>query len=85
MCGIRLPLWDISTSFPHTEHLIVFVFIVINRSQYTNSIRDQRYWNRENRPKNVSALQLALCPTMPLAEQTQAQQTQPQQTQQQTQ
>jgi hypothetical protein len=53
--------------------VIIFAFIVINRSQYTNNIRDQRYWNRENRPKNASALQIALCPKMPQAEQTQAQ------------
>jgi len=64
--------------------VIIFVFIVINRSQYTNHVRDQRYWNRENRPKNVGALQLSLCPMMPQAQQaqqTQAQQTQAQQTQ----
>lgn len=53
--------------------VIVFVFIVINRSQYTNRIRDQRYWNRENRPKHMSALQLSLCPTMPQDAQTQQQ------------
>jgi len=87
-------LWRMGISTGYTAAIyavpvvIIFAFIVINRSQYTNSIRDQRYWNRENRPKNVSALQVALCPTMPLAEQTQAQQTQAQtqqQTQQQTQ
>jgi len=77
-------LWRMGLSTGYTAAIyavpvvIVFVFILINRSQYTNNIRDQRYWNRENRPKNVSALQLALCPKMPSAEQTQ--QT-PQQTQ----
>ena len=77
-------LWRMGLSTGYTAAIyavpvvIVFVFILINRSQYTNNIRDQRYWNRENRPKNASALQLALCPKMPPAEQTQ--QT-PQQTQ----
>lgn len=70
-------LWRMGLSTGYTAAIyavpvvIVFVFILINRSQYTNNIRDQRYWNRENRPKNVSALQLALCPKMPPAEQTQ--------------
>jgi hypothetical protein len=70
-------LWRMGLSTGYTAAIyavpvvIVFVFILINRSQYTNNIRDQRYWNRENRPKNVSALQLALCPKMPSAEQTQ--------------
>lgn len=70
-------LWRMGLSTGYTAAIyavpvvIVFVFILINRSQYTNNIRDQRYWNRENRPKNASALQLALCPKMPSAEQTQ--------------
>ncbi len=64
-------LWRMGISTGYTAAIyavpvvIIFVFILINRSQYTNHIRDQRYWNRENRPKNVSALQLALCPKMP--------------------
>ena len=64
-------LWRMGMSTGYTAAIyavpvvIIFVFILINRSQYTNSIRDQRYWNRENRPKNSSALQLALCPKMP--------------------
>lgn len=64
-------LWHMGISTGYTAAIyavpvvIIFVFILINRSQYTNRIRDQRYWNRENRPKNVSALQLALCPKMP--------------------
>lgn len=64
-------LWRMGISTGYTAAIyavpvvIIFVFILINRSQYTNRIRDQRYWNRENRPKNVSALQLALCPKMP--------------------
>jgi FtsH-binding integral membrane protein len=68
-------LWRMGMSSGYTAAIcavpvvIIFVFIVINRSQYTNNIRDQRYWNRENRPKNASALQLALCPKMPHAEQ----------------
>ncbi len=70
-------LWRMGVSTGYTAAIyavpvvIVFIFIIINRSQYTNNIRDQRYWNRENRPKNASALQLALCPKMPPAEQTQ--------------
>lgn len=77
-------LWRMGMSSGSTAALyavpvvIIFVFIVINRSQYTNRIRDQRYWNRENRPKNMGALQLSLCPTMP---QTQAMQTQADQAQ----
>ncbi len=72
-------LWRMGLSTGYTAAIyavpvvIIFAFIVINRSQYTNNIRDQRYWNRENRPKNVSALQLSLCPKMPQADQTQAQ------------
>ena len=45
--------------------IIIFVMILINRSQYTNNIRDKRYWHRENRPKDYGTLQLSLCPTMP--------------------
>ncbi len=45
--------------------VISFVIILIVRSQYTNTIRDQRYWHRENRPKEYGALQISLCPTMP--------------------
>lgn len=69
-------LWRMGVSTGYTAAIyavpvvIIFAFIVINRSQYTNNIRDQRYWNRENRPKNASALQIALCPKMPQAEQT---------------
>ena len=72
-------LWRMGVSTGYTAAIyavpvvIIFAFIVINRSQYTNNIRDQRYWNRENRPKNASALRIALCPKMPQAEQTQAQ------------
>lgn len=72
-------LWRMGLSTGYTAAIyavpvvIIFAFIVINRSQYTNNIRDQRYWNRENRPKNASALQLALCPKMPQEQQTQAQ------------
>jgi len=64
-------LWRMGISTGYTAAIyavpvvIVFVFIVINRSQYTNTSRDQRYWNRENRPKNSNALQIALCPKMP--------------------
>ena len=64
-------LWRMGISTGHTAAIyavpviIIFVFILINRSQYTNRIRDQRYWNRENRSKKSSALQLSLCPTMP--------------------
>jgi hypothetical protein len=69
-------LWRMGLSTGYTAAIyavpvvIVFAFIVINRSQYTNNIRDQRYWNRDNRPKNASALQIALCPKMPQTEQT---------------
>ena len=62
-------LWRMGISTGHTAAIyavpvvIIFVFIVINRSQYTKTVRDQRYWNRENR-KNASAFQISLCPTI---------------------
>ena len=63
-------LWRMGISTGHTAAMyavpvvIIFVFILINRSQYTKTMRDQRYWNRENQPKGPSALQLSLCPTI---------------------
>jgi len=66
-------LWRMGISTGYTAAIyavpvvIVFVFIVINRSQYTNTSRDQRYWNRQDRPTN-SALTIALCPEMPQAQ-----------------
>lgn len=62
-------LWRMGISTGHTAAIyavpvvVIFVFILINRSQYTKTVRDQRYWNRGNQKKTASAFQLSLCPT----------------------
>lgn len=62
-------LWRMGISTGHTAAIyavpvvVIFVFILINRSQYTKTVRDQRYWNRGNQKKAASAFQLSLCPT----------------------
>ena len=62
-------LWRMGISTGHTAAIyagpvvVIFVFILINRSQYTKTVRDQRYWNRGNQKKAASSFQLSLCPT----------------------
>jgi len=62
-------LWRMGISTGHTAAIyavpvvVIFVFILINRSQYTKTVRDQRYWNRGNQKKAASAFQMSLCPT----------------------
>jgi len=42
--------------------IIIFVLIVINRSNFTNVWRDNRYWNRVNFSGKYGKIPLPLCP-----------------------
>lgn len=42
--------------------IIIFVFTVINRSQYTNVYRDKRYWNRNTFNDKYGKIPIPLCP-----------------------
>ena len=42
--------------------LVIFVLILINRSQYTSNTRDQRYWNRKNFSGKYGKIPLPNCP-----------------------
>ena len=41
--------------------IIIFTIIVIRRSQYTDVLRDKRYWNKQIFPSNYGQIQ-AICP-----------------------
>ena len=42
--------------------VVIFVLIVLNRSQYTSNTRDQRYWNRKNFGGKYGKIPLPNCP-----------------------
>ena len=42
--------------------IIIFVLTVINRSQYTNILRDKRYWNRNTFNGKYGKIPIPLCP-----------------------
>ena len=42
--------------------VVIFVFILIRRSQYTANTRDQRYWNRKNFSGKYGKIPLPNCP-----------------------
>jgi hypothetical protein len=42
--------------------IIIFVLTVINRSQYTNVMRDKRYWNRNTFNDKYGKIPVPLCP-----------------------
>ena len=42
--------------------LVIFVLILVRRSQYTSNTRDQRYWNRKNFGGKYGKIPLPNCP-----------------------
>jgi hypothetical protein len=42
--------------------IVIFVLILMNRSQYTANTRDQRYWNRKNFSGKYGKIPLPNCP-----------------------
>ena len=42
--------------------IVIFILILINRSQYTSNTRDQRYWNRKNFSGKYGKIPLPNCP-----------------------
>jgi len=42
--------------------IIIFVLIVINRSQYTDVLRNKRYWNKQIHEVEYGKIPLPLCP-----------------------
>ena len=42
--------------------IIIFVLIIINRAQYTNLLRNKRYWNKKNFPGKYGTLPSSNCP-----------------------
>jgi hypothetical protein len=42
--------------------IIIFVLVVINRTQYTNIFRDKRYWNRRDFGGKYGKIPIPLCP-----------------------
>jgi len=42
--------------------IVIFVFTIINRSQYTNVYRDKRYWNRNTFNDKYGKIPIPLCP-----------------------
>lgn len=46
-----------------TPLIIICIFIIINRSQYTNIWRNKRYWNKKDMPnKNMQTRIPSICP-----------------------
>lgn len=42
--------------------IVIFVLILLNRSQYTANVRDKRYWNRKNFGGKYEKIPLPNCP-----------------------
>jgi len=42
--------------------IIIFVAIVVNRSQYTDVLRDKRYWNKKNFGGKYGKIPVPMCP-----------------------
>ena len=42
--------------------IIIFILIVVNRSQYTDILRNKRYWNRKNFEGQYGKISLPSCP-----------------------
>ena len=42
--------------------IIIFVGIVVNRSQYTDILRDKRYWNKKNFGGKYGKIPIPMCP-----------------------
>ena len=41
--------------------LVVVIFTIANRAQYTNSIRDRRFWNKRRFPTDTTPINSSLC------------------------
>jgi hypothetical protein len=41
--------------------LLIFIFTIVNRAQYTNAIRDRRFWNKRRFPTDTTPLNTSLC------------------------
>ena len=41
--------------------VIIFILIVMNRAEYTNLIRNKRYWNKKNFPGNAGKVPASNC------------------------
>jgi hypothetical protein len=41
--------------------IIIFILIVMNRAEYTNLIRNKRYWNKKNFPGNAGKVPASNC------------------------
>ena len=42
--------------------IIIFVAVVANRSQYTDVLRDKRYWNKKNFGGKYGKIPVPMCP-----------------------
>lgn len=51
--------------------IIIFILIVINRAEYTNLLRNKRYWNKKNFPGNAGKVPAPNCqPPVPAGSMT---------------
>ena len=41
--------------------LAILIFTIVNRAQYTNSIRDRRFWNKRRFPTDTTPINTSLC------------------------
>jgi hypothetical protein len=41
--------------------VLVFIFTIVNRAQYTNAIRDRRFWNKRRFPTDTTPINTSLC------------------------
>ena len=43
---------------------LIIIFTIVNRAQYTKSIRDRRFWNKRRFPTESKAINTNLCLTL---------------------
>jgi hypothetical protein len=41
--------------------LVILIFTIVNRAQYTNNIRDRRFWNKRRFPTDTKPISTSLC------------------------
>ena len=44
--------------------VLIFTFIVVNRSQYTDNLRNKRYWNKQIFEGKYGKIPIPLCPNI---------------------
>ena len=44
--------------------IIIFIMIVVNRSQYTDNLRNKRYWNKQIFEGKYGKIPVPLCPNL---------------------